>query len=112
MVDRPSLNRSQKLLCLLEGTETFIINVRASDDTAALEKVIANRKTVKGAEQLLRKDRIIRFYDKLNRPMGKLIDLIDYILKKDPEIRSADSDAAGVIQLSPGDWCFFGVGRT
>jgi hypothetical protein len=106
------LTRSQKIIQLLEGKSTFIINVRAADSTAALEKIITNRTSYKGADLLLQKNEIIRFFDKWKRPLGQLIDLINLIINKDPQIKDADSEAAGVMEITPGDWVFFGTGRT
>jgi hypothetical protein len=106
------MNKSLKLIYLLEGYQTFIINVHASDDGEALEKIIANRLDYKGSEYLLQKNNIIQFYDKLKRPLGQILDLIRLIVNKDPRIKSADGDTAGVMEISPGDWIFFGCGKT
>ncbi len=112
MVDVNGVTRSQKIIQLLEGKSTFIINVRAADSDAALEKIIKNRKDYKDADLLLQKNEIIPFYDKWKRPLGQLIDLINLIMSKDPAIKDADSESAGVMEITPGDWVFFGTGRT
>jgi hypothetical protein len=112
MVHGTGVNRSQRIVQLLEGKSTFIINVHAMDSTAALEKIISNRKDYKDADLLLQKSEVIRFYDKLRRPLGQLIDVIHTIIDRDPRIRNASGDDAGVMEISPGDWIFFGCGRT
>lgn len=111
-MDFSSLNKSQLLLNLLEGKSTFIINVRATSSSEAIDKILADRKKYKGAELLLQKKTIIRFFDKLGRSLNQLLDDIGDIISNDPLISDPYKDVAGVMQLSPGNWVFFGCGRT
>ena len=112
MVDGSSMNRSKKLLQLLEGSSTFIINVHAPDETAAVEKMIANKESYKDARLLFQKDEIVQFYDKLKRPLGQLLDFIRELINNDPVISDPNGKSAGAMEIKPGDWVFFGCGKT
>ena len=112
MVHVNGLTSAQRVIQLLEGVSTFMINVRASDEDSALEKIINNRKAYKGSELLLQKENVLHFYDKLKRPLAQMIDVVQSIIDRVPQIKDPNGTCAGVIELTPGNFLFFGVGKT
>jgi hypothetical protein len=112
MVYGAVMNHSQQILDLLEGKASFIINVRAVDGSAAINKIFLNRGSYKGWNLLIQKEEVISFTDNLKRPLGQLLDVIRKLINEDPFISDVDGNQAGVMEIIPGDFIFFGCGRT
>ncbi len=104
------MSKAEALLDLLSAKKFVITVSGVNDSDAALEKVFKNPKNYEGFNLLKQKEEVIPFYDKQNRTPEEKMDLIDIIIHKDPKINDGNSEAAGVMEISPGTWVFFGVG--